>query len=305
MRHLISTFDLSGAEIERIFTLASELKRQLEAGWREPLLRGHVLALLFEKQSLRTRCSFEAAMTHLGGTTMFLGKDVGLGQRESMSDFSRVLSQYADIIACRAMNHQTVLDLAKYSTCPVINALTDLSHPCQALADLFTLREVLGEVKGKILAYVGDSNNVCRSLAVACAKVGMTLHVASPAGYEMEDALVERIVKSSPGAKILRTRDPKEAVRGAAAVYTDVWTSMGQEAETAARLKAFASFQVNGALMKAAGPQAYFMHCLPARRGEEVTDEVMDSPQSIVIPQAGNRMHLQKGIMAWLLREAE
>ena len=305
MRHLISSFDLSGDEIHRVFTLASELKRQLDAGWREPLLRGHVLALIFEKQSLRTRCSFEAAMAHLGGSTMFLGKDVGLGQRESMSDFSRVLSQYADIVACRAMNHQTVVDLAKDATCPIINALTDLSHPCQALADLFTLQELLGEVKGKVLAYVGDSNNVCRSLAVACAKVGVTLNVASPAGYEMDDALIARIGQAVPSAKIHRTQDPKEAVRGAAAVYTDVWTSMGQEAEAAAREKAFASYQVNGALMKVAGPQAYFMHCLPAKRGEEVTDEVMDSPQSIVIPQAGNRMHLQKGILAWLLREAE
>lgn len=304
MRHLVSLFDLSPEEIRRIFAISTELKKQWSAGWREPILRGRVLALLFEKPSLRTRCSFEAAMAHLGGSTMFLGKDVGLGQRESMADFARVLSQYVDVIACRAMAHQTVTGLAEHATAPVINALTDLSHPCQALADLFTVEEEFGSLAGRTLAYIGDSNNVCRSLAVCCAKLGVTLHVASPKGYELDDAFLLRIQKQVPAAKIVRTNDPREAAAGACGIYTDVWTSMGQEAETQRRLQDFAGYQVNARLMSAAQPDAIFLHCLPARRGEEVTDEVIDSPNSRVVPEAANRMHVQKGILVWLLREA-
>jgi ornithine carbamoyltransferase len=302
MRHLVDLFDLSPADIEQIFALARDLKAKLAAGWREPVLPGRVLALLFEKPSLRTRCSFEAGMAHLGGTTMFLGKDVGLGQRESMSDFARVLSQYVDVIACRAMAHQTVLGLAQHATVPVINALTDVAHPCQALADLFTVEEHFGSLAGRKLAYVGDSNNVCRSLAIACAKLDVELHIASPKGYELDDAFILRIMQQCPTAKIVRTHDPLAAVSGACGIYTDVWTSMGQEAETQVRLKAFKGYQVNAKLFAAAPPECVFLHCLPARRGEEVTDEVMDSPQSVVVPQAGNRMHVQKGILVWLLR---
>jgi ornithine carbamoyltransferase len=305
MRHLVELFDLSPADIEQIFALARDMKTKLAAGVREPILAGRVLALLFEKPSLRTRCSFEAGMTHLGGSTQFLGKDVGLGQRESMADFARVLSQYVDVIACRAMSHQTVVSLAQHATCPVINALTDMAHPCQALADLFTLQEVCGKLKGEKLAYVGDSNNVLRSLAIACAKLGVTLNVASPEGYELDDAFLQRIHEQAPGAKIERLRDPLKAVRGACGIYTDVWTSMGQEAETQQRLKDFAGYQVNETLMAAAGKKAVFLHCLPARRGEEVTDAVMDSPQSFVVQQAGNRMHVQKGILVWLLQGAK
>lgn len=301
MRHLLNVSDLSTDEILRIFALSEDLKAKFRAGVREPLLPGRVMALVFEKQSLRTRVSFQAAMTHLGGDSMMLGDDAGFGKRESIADFTRVLSEMVDVIVLRTKAHQTVVEVASHAACSVINGLTDQSHPCQALADLFTVREHAGALRGTKLAWVGDANNVARSLAMGCGLLGVEFAVASPAGYDFDQPFLDKLAAKAPGAKFLATRDPREAVRGAAAVYTDVWASMGQEAEQEQRRRDFADYQVNAQLMAAAGPTARFMHCLPAKRGEEVTDEVIDGPYSIVVEQAANRMHVQKGILAWLL----
>jgi ornithine carbamoyltransferase len=305
MRHVLTLLELTPEEIRRIFDLSKELKDKYLEGYREPVLPGRVQALLFEKPSLRTRVSFEAAMAHLGGTTVFLGQDVGWGKREAANDFSQVLSQYVDVVICRANSHARVEELAQYCTCPVINGLTDLAHPCQALADLYTLDEIHGPLEGKRLAYVGDANNVARSLAVACGKLGVEFAIASPPKYQFDRPFLEQLTIAAPEIRLLQTVDPREAVHGAIGVYTDVWTSMGQEAEAEARRKAFAGFQVNANLMEHAPEGAVFLHCLPAHRGEEVTDEVMDGHYSAVLVQAANRMHVQKGLLAWLLHEVE
>ncbi len=301
MRHVLTLFDLSTEEIEAIFTLAETLKKAHAKGVREPRFAGCVQALLFEKPSLRTRVSFETAFAHLGGTTTYLGADVGWGHRESPADFSRVLTQYVDVVVCRAKDHQRVEQLAAHAACPIINGLTDLYHPCQALADLFTLAEVHRRLAGLKLAYVGDANNVARSLAIACARLGVKFAIAAPPGYQFETAFLRRLEEQDPCLDLHVTTDPREALHDADAVYTDVWVSMGQEPERQQRIAALGRYQVNGELMAAAPSRATFMHCLPARRGEEVTDEVMDGPQSIVVQQAANRMHLQKGLLAWLL----
>lgn len=304
MRHLITLADLHAGEIERIFAITEDLKAKHAAGLRESLLPGRVMALLFEKPSLRTRVSFEAGIAHLGGNSMFLGEDVGWGGRETIADFARVLSEYVDVIVVRTRAHQKALDLAQFSRCSVINGLTDYDHPCQALADLYTLRELTGQLKGQTLAYVGDGNNVARSLARGCGKVGMKFRIASPKGYEFDTEFLESLKADVPQLDMTMTSDPAEAVRGATAVYTDVWTSMGQEAETAVRRQAFAGYQVNASLMSKAPREAYFMHCLPAHRGEEVTDDVIDGPRSVVVQEASNRLHVQKGVLAWLLAAA-
>jgi ornithine carbamoyltransferase len=305
MRHVLTLLELSTEEIKRIFHLTKELKDKLSEGFREPILPGRVMALLFEKPSLRTRVSFESAMAHLGGTTLFLGQDVGWGKRESATDFSQVLSQYVDVVVCRANSHARVEELARYCTCPVINGLTDLAHPCQALADLYTLDEIHGPLEGKRLAFVGDANNVARSLAVACGKLGLEFAIAAPANYQFDREFLEQLTAAAPDVRLLQTADPREAVHGAIGVYTDVWTSMGQEAESEQRKKDFASYQVNTNLMEHAPEGAVFLHCLPARRGEEVTDDVIDGHYSAVLVQAANRMHVQKGLLAWLLHEVE
>jgi ornithine carbamoyltransferase len=301
MRHLLNVSDLTTEEVLRIFALTADLKAKFRAGVREPLLPGRVMALVFEKPSLRTRVSFQAGMTHLGGSSMILGDDAGFGKRESIADFTRVLSEMVDVIVIRAKSHDTVKAVAAHAACSVINGLTDRSHPCQALADLFTLREQAGTLSGVKLAWVGDANNVARSLAMGCGLLDVEFTAATPPGYEFDEPFFARLQQVVPQGKFHFTNDPAEAVRGAAAVYTDVWASMGQEAEQAQRRRDFAAYQVNAALMQAAGPAARFMHCLPAKRGEEVTDEVMDSPYSVVVEQAANRMHVQKGILAWLL----
>lgn len=304
MRHVLTLFELSSADIERVFEISAELKAKLERGIREPLLPGRTLAMLFEKPSLRTRVSFETGMAHLGGASLFLGPDVGWGKRESAADFSQVLSQYVDVVVCRTTSHSRIEELAKYCQCPVINGLTDTAHPCQALADLFTLMEIHGGLKGirgKRLAYVGDANNVANSLAVCCGKLGVEFAIASPKKYQLDRSLVQKLRDEVPQLKLIETTDPQEAVKGAIGVYTDVWVSMGQEAEHAERAKAFADYQVNASLMRHAPSDAVFLHCLPARRGEEVTDEVIDGRQSAVIQQAANRLHAQKGLVAWLL----
>jgi ornithine carbamoyltransferase len=300
VRHLVTVTDLKPSEIDRIFAITEDLKAKYQEGLREPLLPGRVIALLFEKPSLRTRVSFEAGMAHLGGHSLFLGDDVGFNSRESTADFGRVLSQYVDCVVVRSKEHATVTELAKYADCSVINGLTDYAHPCQALADLYTLKELVGGLKGQKLAYVGDANNVARSLIEACGLVGMTVVMATPQEYQFDASYMEHVRRAIPNLDLTVTTDPAEAVGGAVAVYTDVWASMGQEAEGAKRRSDFSRYQVNASLMNAAG-DAYFMHCLPAHRGEEVTDDVIDGPQSIVVHQAANRLHVQKGILAWLL----
>jgi ornithine carbamoyltransferase len=301
MRHVLTLFDLTVEDIQAIFATATTLKKALAKGIREPRFAGYVQALLFEKPSLRTRVSFETAFAQLGGTTLYLGADVGWGHRESPADFSRVLSQYVDVIVCRAKEHARVETLAAHSTCPVINGLTDLYHPCQALADLYTVAEVCGGLQGLKLAFIGDANNVARSLAVACARLGVKFAIAAPAGYQFDTAFLKHLEEQQPNLYVKVTTDPLEAVRDADIVYTDVWVSMGQEGERAQRLGALAKYQVNGELLAHAPSRVRFMHCLPARRGEEVTDEVMDGSHSVVVQQAANRMHLQKGLLAWLL----
>ena len=304
MRHLILPEDLSAHEIEAVFAVSQDLQAKYEAGLRDALFPGRVLALVFEKQSLRTRVSFEAAMAHLGGASLFLGQDTGFaGSRESIADFGRVLSQYVDAIVCRTKSHDTLVQLAAASRVPVINGLSDYCHPCQALADIYTLRQHVGRVAGLTLAFVGDGNNMARSLAVVCGLLGMRFVLAAPKAYQFDDAFRQHLGRILPAADVVETTDPAAAVAGAAVVYTDVWTSMGQEQERAARLKAFGPYQVDERLMSRC-PDALFMHCLPARRGEEVTDGVIDGPRSVVVQQAANRMHVQKGLIAWLLGHA-
>lgn len=304
LRHLIVPEDLTAAEIEAVFAISRDLQEKFVAGRRDALLPGRVLALVFEKQSLRTRVSFQAAMTHLGGSSLFLGADTGFASsRESIADFGRVLSEYVDAIVCRSKAHETIVRLAEVSSVPVINGLSDEAHPCQALADVYTLRQEVGRVQGLTMAFIGDGNNVARSLAVVCGLLGMRFVLAAPEEYQFHPSFRRHLQTILPEADISETTDPVAAVRGAAVVYTDVWTSMGQEAERQERLKVFAPYQVNAALM-AHCPSGLFMHCLPAHRGEEVTDEVIDSERSVVVTQAANRMHVQKGLIAWLLGHA-
>jgi ornithine carbamoyltransferase len=301
MRHLITLADVSAAEIHRIFSISEDLKSKFAHGLREPLLPGRVLALLFEKQSLRTRVSFESGMAHLGGCSLMLGEDVGFGKRESIVDFARVLSEMVDVIVVRARSHATVVEFTRHAACSVVNGLTDLAHPCQVLADLYTLQEHYGALAGLRLAWVGDGNNVARSLVEGCGHLGVELVICTPPGYELDEDFLDDARREFPKLELSTTHDPREAVREAAAVYTDVWASMGQERERDRRRRDFAGYQVNAQLMAVARDDALFLHCLPAHRGEEVTDEVIDGPRSVVIAQAANRMHVQKGILVWLL----
>ena len=301
MRNFLVVEDLTPQEIEGVFSISQDLETKYKAGVRDALFPGRVLALVFEKQSLRTRVSFQTAMVHLGGSSLFLGEDTGFATtRESIEDFSRVLSEYVDCIACRSKSHSTIEQLAEYSSVPVINALSDFSHPCQALADLYTLRRHVGRLDGLTFAFVGDGNNVARSLAVACSLLGMRFILAAPKQYHFDKSFKNRVASLVPDAQIEQTEDPVVAVQDAVAVYTDVWASMGQEKEREKRQTAFQPYQINSKLMKNC-PNSVFMHCLPARRGEEVTDEVIDGRQSVVVGQAANRMHVQKGLLAWLL----
>lgn len=301
MQHLLSLFDISPSQLRRILATASLLKKRLATGDRPPVLERNVLALLFEKPSLRTRVSFETGIAQLGGSSLFLGEDVGWGKRESPADFTQVLGQFVDVVVCRAKDHRRAEQLASYDAVPVINGLTDLCHPCQAMADVLTIQDAFGDVQGRHLVFVGDGNNVAHSLALICAMLEMRFTLACPAGYEMDADWITRVRSQYPDAKIEQTCGAKAAVADADVIYTDVWTSMGQEAETAVRKQAFRDYQVNGALMTAAPKHCRVLHCLPAVRGEEITDEVIDSPQSDVIAQAGNRMHAQKGLLVWML----
>ena len=305
-RHFTDLFGLEPAEALDLLDRADRVKRDWSRGVREPLLAGRTLGLLFEKPSLRTRVSFEAAIDQLGGSAIFLpAKDVGIGVRESVADVARVLSQYLDALAVRTYAQSLVEELADHATIPIINALTDSAHPCQAMADLMTVREALGGLEGVRLAFVGDGNNVAMSLAVACALLGARFALARPDGHDLPPAFRDRYAKAFPDRPLTVTDDPAEAVEAADVVYTDVWASMGQESEAEARRATFAPYQVDGPLFAHASPRAIFLHCLPAHRGEEVSAEVLDGPQSLVVPQAANRLHFQKALLLWLLETPE
>ncbi len=297
-RHLLSLHDLTPAEVEFLLKLALRLKAH-PARYKHAL-EGKTLALLFEKPSLRTRVTFEVGMGQLGGWAINLGsQEVGLGKRESVKDVARNLSRWVNGVMARVYSHATVLELAANASVPVINGLSDFEHPCQALGDYLTLLEHRGHLAGLTLAWVGDGNNVAHALIYGAARLGVRVRVAVPAGYEPDPTVVADAHRE--GGDIQITNEPAEAVAGADAVYTDVWASMGQEDEAEIRQQAFRSFQVNEELMRKAGPQAVFMHCLPAHRGQEVTDQVIDSPRSVVYDQAENRLHIQKAILVGLL----
>ena len=306
-RHFLSLKDWSRDEIELLFEQAAAIKANPDA--YAGALAGQSLAMIFQKPSTRTRVSFEVGMGQLGGRALFLGSDdIQLGRGESIPDTARVLSRYVDVIMARVFAHQDVIDLARHGSVPVINGLSDLLHPCQALADYFTLRERRGGFQGLKLAYVGDGNNVAHELMFGAVKLGMSFSAGCPKGYEPNPLIFKSAVREAQklGSPIPEvTPDPFEAVAGADVVYTDVWTSMGQEAEAQARLAAFQGFQVTPEMMAAAGSESMFMHCLPAHRGEEVAADVIDGPQSVVFDEAENRLHVQKAILVTLLGQSQ
>jgi ornithine carbamoyltransferase len=305
MQDFLAIADHSPAEIQSLLDLAIKLKKEHQAGGNKPILKGKALAMVFQKPSLRTRVSFEMGMQHLGGHALYIGpSEIGLGQRESIADVARVLEGYVDGIMARVFAHQHVLDLAKWSERPVINGLSDYNHPCQGLADALTIVEhYKGKVKGLKVVYVGDGNNVAVSLMHVSAKLGMNFAIANPPGYDIVPSAVELGKKfaAESGSSVEFLTDPAEAVRDADVIYTDTWTSMGQEEETKKREAAFPPYQVNAALLKKAKPTCVVLHCLPAHRGQEITDEVADGPQSLLFPQAHNRLHAQKALLAKLL----
>ncbi|KYD23261.1 MULTISPECIES: ornithine carbamoyltransferase [Anoxybacillaceae] len=303
-KDFLTLMDISTEDIHYLLTLAKELKQKQLAGQLYTPLVGKTLAMIFEKPSTRTRVSFEVGMTQLGGSALYLNSnDLQLGRGETIADTARVLSQYVDAIMIRTFAHQKLKELAEYATIPVINGLTDDDHPCQALADLLTIYEVKNTLKGLKLAYVGDGNNVAHALMIAAAKVGMDCVIACPAGYEPKEKYVNAAMQigKQTGANVAVTHNPVEAVTNADIIYTDVWTSMGQEQESEQRLAVFQPFQVNCELAKHAKPDYMFLHCLPAHRDEEVTADVIDGPNSFVFQQAGNRLHVQKAILLSLL----
>jgi ornithine carbamoyltransferase len=304
-RDLLSAADFSADEVKRIFDSAATLKAEFAVGRRHPTppLVGRTLAMLFQRPSLRTRVTFEAGMTQLGGHAVYLTNDVVLGARESVRDVARNLDRFVDAIVARTGPHEVVTELAAQATIPVINGLTLREHPCQALADVFTLSERFGDLNGLVLTFVGDGNNVYHSLALLGATLGLEIRLAHPPGYAPSDRIVERAraIAASTGGRLVFDPDPRSAVRGADVVYTDAWTSMGQEAEAEERRDAFAGYRVDAGLMAAAGPGAIVMHCLPAHRGEEIDADVIDGPQSIVFDQSENRLHVQKALLVELL----
>jgi ornithine carbamoyltransferase len=296
-RDLLRIADLTTREIEAILALARRLKTELRAGKPHPLLAGRTLAMIFEKPSLRTRVTFQVGMTQLGGAAIHLAPgDIRLGERESASDIARNLERWVDLIMARTFLHQSVADLAAGASVPVINGLSDLHHPCQVLSDCFTLLERRGALARLRVAFLGDGNNVAHSWMDAAARLGFDFVLACPPGYEPDPAIL-----AEAGSRASVTHDVAAAARGADVIYTDVWTSMGQEAEAKTRRRTFQPYQVNERIVALAGPNALVMHCLPAHRGEEITDVVLDGPQSVVFDQAENRLHVQKAVMLWLL----
>jgi ornithine carbamoyltransferase len=305
MRHFLDLLDLTADELLHLLRETARLKTASAGGNRTPVLQGRVLGLVFEKPSLRTRASFQSAMAQLGGSSVFMtGGEAGMGTRESIPDFARVMSQYVDAVVLRTFSHQTVQTFAEHSSCPVINGLSDGHHPCQALADLFTLQEIFGDLKGRTIAFIGDGNNVARSLAICCGKLGVRFVLAAPEGYGFDKPFLEMFAQHLPADTLVQNGKPSHAVERADVIYTDVWTSMGQEEERDRRQRSFAPYQVNQSLLALAPAHARVMHCLPAHRGEEVTSEVLDGDRSIVFQQAGNRLHAQKALLLWLLTQA-
>lgn len=303
-RDFLSLADLTPAEIEQLLALASDLKQRHKRGEPTPLLAGQALALLFDKPSLRTRASFEVGTYQLGGYTTYMqSQDIGLGVREPIKDVGRVLSRYYDGVVIRTFAHDTVVQLAQAATVPVINGLTDLLHPCQILAALQTLHEHFGSLAGLHVAYVGDGNNVANSWLLGAAQLGLRLAIACPKGYQPDRTIVQQAqeIAEDTGATLWIVEDPHQAVKGADVVYTDVWTSMGQEKEAAIRREVFRPYQINTALMAETPSHAVVLHCLPAHRGEEIVDEVLESPRSLVFEEAENRLHAQKALLVFLL----
>ena len=305
MQHFLDILDHTGDEIQSLLDEAIALKKAWKNGGNAPLLSGKSLGMVFMKPSLRTRVSFEMGMVHLGGHAIYLGpQEVSLGKRESTADVARVLGSYVQGIMARVFDHRHIIDLAKYSPVPVINGLSDYSHPCQTLADILTLQEHFGAVAGLKMAYIGDSNNVTRSLLFIASKLGMNLNVASPAGYTLDEESLELAAETAGEARFALFEDPAQAVSGAQVIYTDTWTSMGQEAETEARRKVFPPYQVNEQLVAKADRDAVVLHCLPAHRGEEITDAVADGAQSLIFQQAENRLHAQKAVLVRLMADS-
>jgi ornithine carbamoyltransferase len=303
MRHFISLAQTPADTLHEVLDVAATLKKQLKStGRNDAMLAGKTLAMIFEKPSLRTRVSFAVAMTQLGGTGLLLRDDeVGLGKREPVKDVARVLGSMCDAIMARVFEHQKILDLAQFSPVPVINGLSDYSHPCQAMADMLTVKEHFGSLAGKTMVYIGDGNNVARSLAVACGKFGMRFVCATPGGYELPANDMDRIMTQVPGMEFQTSHDPESAVTDADVLYTDTWVSMGQEQEKARRIKDFAGFSIDEKMLHRAPKHAIVLHCLPAYRGLEISDAAMEGPQSRVFEQAENRLHAQKAILALLM----
>ncbi|NLG51027.1 MAG: ornithine carbamoyltransferase [Chloroflexi bacterium] len=307
-KDFISLADLSPARIQELLDLAIVLKTERAEGRNKPYLDGKTLAMIFQKPSLRTRVSFEMAMVHLGGHAIYLSPDeIKLGQRESIPDAARVLSRYVDVIMARVFAHADILALAQWASVPVVNGLSDFNHPCQGMADLLTIYEKLGRLKGVKLTYVGDGNNVLHSLLFGGAKMGMHIVAATPVGYDPLPEVVQQATQEAAryGGSVQLLRDPKEAVRGADVIYTDTWTSMGQEAEAAERRAVFPPYQVNAELIALAQPNVGIMHCLPAHRGEEITDQVADGPHSWLFDEAENRLHAQKAVLVDLFKDTD
>ncbi len=306
MRHFLSLADYSSDELTEILNLAIRLKDEWRQGGNPPLLENKVLAMIFQKPSLRTRVSFDMAMRHLGGDALYLSPDeIGLGKRESIADVSRVVSRYVDVVMARVFAHDHILELARHASIPVINGLSDFNHPCQAMADVLTIMERFGEIKGLKVSFIGDGNNVAVSLLNACSRLGMNFTIATPEGYELSAkavAVAEEMAKDS-GATLTQIHDPRQAAERAQVIYTDTWVSMGQEDEAGSRLHQFSDYQVNEKLVASADQSAIVMHCLPAHRGQEITDAVADGPHSVIFNQAENRMHAQKAILVHLLGE--
>ena len=300
MTHVLSIRDLTREDVLRLFALTAELKARQKARDRITPLGGRTMALIFEKPSLRTRVTFEVAMVQLGGAAVYLSaQEIGLGKRESVPDIARNLSRWVDVVGARVFSHETLTQMARHASVPVINALSDLEHPCQAVADFFTLWE-RGLDLGKLrLAWIGDGNNVCHSVVLLAALCGSSVVVASPPGFEPQAAVLDAC--RDLGGSVRLTTDAREAAEGADVIYTDTWISMGQEADRERRLEAFQRYQLNETLLGFAEPGALVMHCLPAHRGEEVTDAVLDGPRSVIFDQAENRLHVQKGIIIHLL----